>query len=103
MAKENMKIPHITIEVNRTNLDKYEDQVDRIIEKLEIASSLADELASNDNCDRLATLEKPILDSAHGTVLNGIDISKLPIRSCISTNEDTGFRTVTVVIRWTVK
>lgn len=94
----------IEIEVDHTGLDKCEEQIDRIVEKLKEADSLVDELASKTNGDRLAALEKPILDSADGIVLNGIDISKLPIKSCISTNDDiTGFRTITVVLKWIVK
>lgn len=41
----NEKKKCIEIEVDRTNLDKCEKQVDRIIEKLKEANSLADELA----------------------------------------------------------
>lgn len=93
----------IDIEVDHTSLNKCEEQIDRIVEKLKEADSLVDELASKTNGDRLAALEEPILDSAYGTVLNGIDISKLPIKSCISTIDDMGFHTITVTLQWDVR
>lgn len=48
----------IVIDVDRTNLDKCEKQVDRIIKKLKEANSLADELASKTNSVHLVTSKK---------------------------------------------
>ncbi|WP_305153346.1 hypothetical protein [uncultured Dubosiella sp.] len=54
----NEKKNRIEIEVDHTSLNKCEEQIDRIVEKLKEADSLVDELASKTNGVHLVTSKK---------------------------------------------
>ncbi len=105
--REKNKVNHLEVGVvlkdydeTLSKLNRVEVVIDKINEKLEKANSLADELASRTDGDRMAALERPILDSINGAVLNGIDISKLPIKSQTVVRNDDGLKTVTIVLQW---